>query len=143
MLGLLILLACDATSGTDPSRPTVELSVGPYRFRAELAQTAADRQLGLMGRTSLPEDQGMLFVFPSMQRHCMWMRDTLIPLSVAFLDAEGEILNLADMTPLSDQTHCAAARARYALEMHQGWFTRRGILPGHRLDGLDRLPGAR
>lgn len=132
-----------AAFAAEPPLPFVELLIGPYRLDAELAQTPASRRLGLMGRASLPEDQGMLFVFPTTQRHCMWMRDTLIPLSVAFLDAAGRIINLADMTPLSDKTHCAAGRARYALEMQQGWFAQRDIVAGQRLSGLDRLPAAR
>jgi uncharacterized membrane protein (UPF0127 family) len=93
---------------------------------------------GLMQRTSLAPNGGMLFVFDEDGTHCMWMKNTLIPLSVAFLDARGAIINIADMEPHSEQSHCAARPARYALEMAQGWFVQRGIRAGTGLRGLDQ-----
>jgi uncharacterized membrane protein (UPF0127 family) len=81
----------------------------------------------------------MLFVFDESAVHCMWMKNTLLPLSVAFLDEGGAIVNIADMQPLDESTHCAARPARYALEMTQGWFAERGIRAGQRLRGLDQL----
>lgn len=123
--------------------PRVELAAGIHRIQAEVAHTEAQRQQGLMHRTFMAVNQGMLFVFPQPQRVCMWMRNTFLPLSVAFLDDQGKIINIADMRPRTDTTHCADAPARYALEMNQGWFAAKGIAAGASLSGLDRAPAAR
>jgi uncharacterized membrane protein (UPF0127 family) len=116
----------------------VELGAGMHVIRAEVADSNASRAQGLMRRTSLPPNGGMLFVFDEDAIHCMWMKNTLIPLSVAFIDERGAIVNIADMQPHSEQSHCAARPARYALEMTQGWFAQRGIRAGAPLRGLDR-----
>ena len=134
---LLLALAARA------DMPRVELTAGIHRIQAEVAHTEAQRQQGLMHRTYMAVNQGMLFVFPQPQRVCMWMRNTFLPLSVAFLDAQGKIINIADMQPRSDATHCADAPARYALEMNQGWFAAKGIAAGASVNGLDRAPAAR
>jgi len=115
---------------------SVELSAGMHRIRAEVAADFATRARGLMHRASLPPGAGMLFVFEAPAIQCMWMKNTLIPLSVAFLDEGGAIINIADMEPQSEQSHCAAKPARYALEMNRGWFAARGIKPGMRLGGI-------
>jgi hypothetical protein len=91
-----------------------------------------------MGRTHLAADGGMLFVFEQPDRHCFWMRDTPLPLSIAFIDAAGRIASLADMQPRSEALHCPSADVRYALEMRQGEFRRRGISPRTQVDGLPR-----
>lgn len=118
--------------------PRVELTAGFYRIDAEVAANDAHRARGLMHRRSLPANQGMLFVFSQAARHCMWMRNTYLPLSVAFLDDEGRILNIEDMQPQTEENHCAAHAARYALEMNVGWFAGKGIKPGARINGLDK-----
>jgi uncharacterized membrane protein (UPF0127 family) len=118
---------------------TAELTVGMHRIRAEVADNPATRERGLMHRPSMASNAGMVFVFEENSRHCMWMKNTLIPLSVAFIDASGAILNIADMQPHSEQSHCAAKPARYALEMNQGWFAERGVKPGAKLRGLEKL----
>jgi uncharacterized membrane protein (UPF0127 family) len=141
LMPALWLLAAPAQA--DMPFPLVELSAGMYRIEAELAHTPEARQLGLMHRREMAEHRGMVFVFTEPARHCMWMRNTFIPLSVAFLDDDGRIINIEHMTPLTDDSHCAAAPARYALEMNQGWFAARGIAPGVRVRGLDRLPAPR
>ncbi|MFN3985949.1 MAG: DUF192 domain-containing protein [Rhodocyclaceae bacterium] len=123
--------------------PVVELFAGMYRIEAELAHTPQNRQTGLMHRQSMAVNKGMVFVFTETARHCMWMKNTLIPLSVAFLDEEGEVINIADMTPLDETSHCAAAPARFALEMNQGWFAERGIAEGDRIRGVGALPAPR
>lgn len=123
--------------------PLVQLTAGMYRITAEMAYTPQARQTGLMHRESLAENRGMVFVFDFDAAHCMWMRNTLIPLSVAFLDGEGTILNIEDMAPQTDTTHCAARPARYALEMNRGWFAQRGIGVGDRIGGVSRLRPAR
>lgn len=138
LLCLLLLVSTWAAA----ERPRVEISLGPHRISVELADSPATRALGLMHRKSLPADGGMLFVFAEDARHCMWMRNTHIPLTVLFAAPDGTILNLADMAPLSDATHCATGPARYALEIVQGWPAAHGIAAGQRIDGLEGLaPG--
>ena len=131
---LILLLAAPARA----ELPVVELAAGMHRIRAELADTFTTRMQGLMHRTALAPNAGMLFVFERSDIHCMWMKNTLIPLSVAFLDEGGAILNIADMQPHSEQSHCSAKPARYALEMNRGWFAERGIRPGMKLRGIER-----
>lgn len=96
----------------------------------EIADTDEERQTGLMGRTALPEDAGMLFVFGAEQQLSFWMKDTLIPLSIAFIDSEGRIVDIQDMQPLDETSHPSAAPAQYALEVNQGFFGARGIQVG-------------
>ena len=119
--------------------PEVEITAGMHLIRAEVAGSMDTRMQGLMHRKSLAQNAGMVFVFEEAAIHCMWMKNTLIPLSVAFLDESGAIINIADMQPHSEQSHCASRPARYALEMNQGWFARRGIKPGAKLRGLEKL----
>ena len=119
--------------------PVVELGAGMHVIRAEVAADMASRTRGLMHRTSLPTNGGMVFVFDEDAIHCMWMKNTLIPLAVAFIDRAGTIVSISEMQPHSEQTHCAAKPARYALEMNKGWFAQKGIRPGARLRGLDKL----
>jgi len=128
-----------AAGATGAQAQWVSLEAGKHRIEAEVAADEQTRQLGLMYRSHLPSGQGMLFVYPSPNRICMWMRNTLIPLSVAFLDEEGRILNIADMTPQSEESHCAAKPARYALEMNQGWFAGHGVKVGDRIEGVKSL----
>jgi hypothetical protein len=121
----------------------MELNAGMHLIQAEVAASFQDRAKGLMCRPSMPTNAGMLFVFRDVERHCMWMRNTLIPLSVAFVDEQGVIVSIHDMQPQSDDSHCAAGPARYALEMNQGWFEKRGIKAGAKLGGLDKAPAPR
>jgi hypothetical protein len=120
--------------------PTLQLSAGIHLIHAEVAATTPARTQGLMRRKSLGANQGMLFVFAEVERHCMWMRNTYVALSVAFIDERGVILNIADMQPQTDDSHCAAAPARYALEMNRGWFAAKGVRPGARISGIDKAP---
>ena len=120
--------------------PVVQLKAGMHLIRAEVAADYSSRGRGLMHRKSLAPNAGMLFIFDGAGLHCMWMKNTYIPLSVAFLDDKGEIINIADMQPHSEQSHCAGRPALYALEMDRGWFAQRGIKPGAKLGGLDKLP---
>jgi uncharacterized membrane protein (UPF0127 family) len=116
--------------------PIVELGAGMHLIRAELAADDPSRMQGLMFRKSLGQNEGMLFVFDEVTTHCMWMKNTFVPLSVAFLDASARIVNIADMTPQSEESHCASQPARYALEMRRGWFAERGIGPGFTIRGI-------
>jgi uncharacterized membrane protein (UPF0127 family) len=93
-----------------------------------------------MNRKAMPPQRGMLFVFSEPRTHCMWMRNTYIPLSVAFLDENGTVLNIEDMQPQTENSHCARKPARYALEMNLGWFAQRGLGPGARVGGIERAP---
>ncbi|MDR1647942.1 MAG: DUF192 domain-containing protein [Zoogloeaceae bacterium] len=123
--------------------PRVELQASFYRIETEVAATPEQRMTGLMQRRHLGINQGMLFVFPQAEQPCMWMKNTLIPLSVAFIDDEGVIVNIRDMQPQSENNHCAAAPVRYALEMNQGWFSAKGIKPGMKVNGLAGVPSGR
>lgn len=120
--------------------PVIELTAGFHRIEAEVAATDSHRQTGLMNRRSMAQQRGMLFVFAEENTHCMWMRNTLLPLSVAFVDAGGNIINIEDMQPQTEDNHCARRPARYALEMNRGWFAQRGIAAGSKLRGLERAP---
>jgi uncharacterized membrane protein (UPF0127 family) len=141
LLALALLCAAPFAQAQSPM-PVVELTVGMYRIEAELAANEADRELGLMLRRQMPAGHGMVFAFTADRAHCMWMKNTLLPLSVAFMDAEGTILNIEDMQPQTEDNHCAAKPARYALEMNQGWFREKGIKAGTRITGISRLQGA-
>ena len=123
--------------------PEIALTVGGHKLTAEVAHTENTRSQGLMHRRMLPENRGMLFVFPKTDLHAMWMMNTYVPLSVAFLDAQGVIVNIADMAPHTTNAHGAAKPAKYALEMNLGWFRKRGIGPGARLEGIEKAPPAR
>lgn len=137
VLRILFLLAIPAQLALADAR-VIELRIGEVRLTAEVADTADTRRQGLMFRESLPEDHGMLFVWQEPQRYAMWMFNTPLPLSVAFIDAEGRIVNIEEMQPHSRTLHHAAATVRYALEMEQGWFERHGIGAGERIKGLPR-----
>jgi hypothetical protein len=140
--GLGSLLICSAAlSGAAEKLPIAELRIGDHKVLAETAATEESRALGLMHRKQrLADNQGMLFVFKTSGFHSMWMQNTYIPLSVAFIDDRGIILNVADMTPLTTNAHTAAGFARYALEMNQGWFAVRGIRAGAKVEGLAAAP---
>jgi len=129
--------------GAQAELPEITLAIGGHKITAEVASTDAQRSVGLMHRRMLPENRGMLFVFPDIAPHGMWMMNTYVPLSVAFLDAKGVIINIADMEPHTRITHGATQPAKYALETNQGWFTKRGIQAGVKVEGLDRAPPAR
>nr|WP_150567670.1 DUF192 domain-containing protein [Pandoraea morbifera] len=118
--------------------PTVQLSAGMYLIKAEVAANEADREQGLMYRKTMPDNAGMLFVFEQRAGHCFWMKNTDLPLSIAFLADDGTIVNIEDMAPQTEDNHCPRAAVRFALEMNQGWFSKRGIGPGMKISGLPR-----
>ncbi|NYT66021.1 DUF192 domain-containing protein [Alcaligenaceae bacterium] len=118
--------------------PVTELKISQYAVQAEVAATDASRSFGLMHRQSLLPNHGMLFVFDSPAGHCFWMKNTPLPLSIAFIAPDGRILNIADMQPYSEQSHCPTAAALYALEMQQGWFRDRKIQAGEQITGLPK-----
>ena len=135
MRALLALLIAAAPAAAQPL-PVVQLSAGMHLIRAEVAADFASRGQGLMYRTAMPSNAGMLFIFDEATTHCMWMKNTLLPLSVAFIDERGAIINVEDMAPQTEDSHCASRPARYALEMNRGWFAARGLKPGSRISGI-------
>lgn len=135
--------ALRAQTGPQPPLPTTPLGAGLHLIQAEVARSPEQRAIGLMQRRSLPPNGGMLFVFERPGVQCFWMKDTLLPLTIAFLADDGRIVNLADMQPGALESHCSAEPVRLALEMAQGWFAQRGLKPGERLRGAPfRKPDA-
>ncbi|MBU3583413.1 DUF192 domain-containing protein [Polynucleobacter sp. 15G-AUS-farblos] len=118
--------------------PTIELKAGMYRIQAELADNPKARQVGLMNRTSMPTNSGMLFVFDQKAAHCFWMNNTKIPLSIAFIEDDGKIVNIEEMQADTTNNHCPKAVVRYALEMNKQWFAERVIVPGTVITGLPK-----
>ena len=106
-----------------------------YRIEVQVAQTPREREIGLMFRRQMPQSEGMLFVFEQPAPQCFWMKNTILPLTAAFIADDGTIVNLADMAPQTTDSHCSARPVRYVLEMNQGWFAKRGIKAGYRLGG--------
>jgi uncharacterized membrane protein (UPF0127 family) len=123
-------------SEPNPPLPHVFLQAGIHRIKAEVADSQLERSRGLMLRKSLQANSGMLFVFQEAALHCFWMKNTLIPLTIAFLDDDGTIVTLTDMQPHDEASNCPAKPVRYALEMAQGWFKGKGIKTGDRIAGL-------
>lgn len=134
----IFLLSAPVSAGM----PVSQLKISGHTLFAEVAHTQAARSQGLMYRQSMEKDSGMLFVFPEAGRHSMWMMNTDIPLSVAFLDEKGVILNIADMAPNTSTAHRSAGAAKYALEMNLGWFAARNVKAGERVIGLEKVPEA-
>jgi uncharacterized protein len=131
-----LLLTPTASQAQSMLLPMADLKVGPHAVRAEVAATQESRSYGLMNRASLPPDQGMLFVFDEIGQPCFWMKNTPLALSIAFIDPQGTIVNIADMQPNSLATHCPAGPILYALEMQQGWFRDHRVKAGARLQNL-------
>jgi len=135
LLALVLSAVAVRAQGQPQDLAATTLHVGMHNIRAQLALTPQQRQIGLMYRQEMPSHEGMLFVFEAASPQCFWMRNTLIPLSIAFLADDGTVVNIADMKPQSDDSHCSAKPVRYALEMNQGWFAKRGVKPGTRITG--------
>jgi hypothetical protein len=119
---------------------TYPLKIKGHTLRVEVAASEEEKRTGLMFRRNLGENNGMLFVYENDSRWAMWMKNTYLPLSVAFIDRDGRIINIEDMQPLTEDAHQAAGPAKYALEVNQGWFAKRGIGKGDRIQGLDKIP---
>jgi uncharacterized membrane protein (UPF0127 family) len=132
---LVTALAVGAQEAPQAKLPTVTLVAGMHNIVAEVARTRLQRQVGMMMRTSMAPHEGMLFVFDEPQTQCFWMRNTLLPLAAAFVAEDGTIVNVAEMQPRSDDSHCSTKPVRYVLEMNAGWFAKRGLKPGFKLRG--------
>jgi uncharacterized membrane protein (UPF0127 family) len=126
-------------AGAQQAFKTTRLSAGMHLIEAEVAANDPERQQGLMYREKMGNNAGMVFVFDQPVKQCMWMKNTLLPLSVAFLDEQGKVINIEDMQPKTLESHCSARPARYALEMNLGWFRQKNIKPGITIGGLPAL----
>src|SRR5512140_1028920 len=126
----------EAQSRAQPELPTVKLTAGIHVITAEAATTNQTRMVGLMHRERLAPNHGMLFVFEDKSQQCFWMRNTPVALTIAFIEDDGTIAQLADMAPRTEVSHCSVKPVRYALEMEQGWFAKRGIAAGAKMGGL-------
>ncbi|GAB3474779.1 DUF192 domain-containing protein [Polaromonas eurypsychrophila] len=135
-----VLLAASALTAAAQDAPQMNLqrstlSAGMHQIDAQLAVTPAQRQTGLMFRKEMPQGEGMLFIFEEPVQQCFWMKNTLLPLTAAFVADDGTIVNLADMKPQTTDSHCSKKPVRYVLEMNVGWFAKKGIKAGSRLRG--------
>jgi uncharacterized membrane protein (UPF0127 family) len=133
-----LLIAASLPALADAAPRTTVLHVGSQALKVEIAASEAERNRGLMFRKSLPREEGMLFIFDDPGYYAMWMKNTLIPLSVAFVDREGVILNIADMAPQTLDSHLAAGPALYAIETNKGWFAAHHVQAGDKVTGLPR-----
>ncbi len=129
------LASAQAQEGPQLDLARVKLQAGMYQIDAQVAQTPQQRAIGLMNRREMPTHEGMLFIFEQASIQCFWMKNTLLPLTAAFVADDGTIVNLADMAPQSTQSHCATKPVRFVLEMHQGWFAKKNMAAGFKLSG--------
>ncbi len=144
MKRILVVVICSllapsvllAQQAPQPALRTTKITAGIHVITAEIAATPQSRMIGLMMRERLAPNHGMVFVFEDKSQHCFWMRNTLIPLSIAFIDDDGTIVNIADMAPKSEASICPQRPVAYALEMDQGWFAKRGVTAGKKISGL-------
>jgi uncharacterized protein len=139
---IAILLFGSALTGTTHAQdapqtdlPKIRLTAGIHQISAQVAQSPQERSTGLMFRKEMPQAEGMLFIFEQPSQQCFWMKNTLLPLTAAFVADDGVIVNLADMKPQTTDSHCSTKPVRYVLEMNQGWFAKKGIKAGARLGG--------
>jgi uncharacterized protein len=142
----IVLLCCGSSHAQDTPQmdlPRIKLGVGMYLIDTQVAATPQQRNTGLMFRKQMPQSEGMLFVFEQASEQCFWMKNTLLPLTAAFVADDGTIVNLADMAPQTTNSHCSAKPVRYVLEMNQGWFAKKGIKAGFKLSGPPFKPGVK
>ncbi|MEN9587032.1 MAG: hypothetical protein RIT15_607 [Pseudomonadota bacterium] len=138
LISILITIASFASYAQAPQThlQRAVLSLGMFQIDAQIAQTPEERQIGLMFRAQMPQAEGMIFIFEEPSKQCFWMKNTILPLTAAFIADDGTILNLADMKPQTTETHCSAKPVRFVLEMNQGWFAKKGIKAGSKLKGV-------
>jgi uncharacterized membrane protein (UPF0127 family) len=135
LAALLFAAFAHAQEAPQMNLPRVKLTAGMNVIDAQVAATDEQRMTGLMHRQEMPQHEGMLFVFDFRSQQCFWMKNTLLPLSVAFIADDGTIVNIDEMQPQTLDSHCSAKPVRYVLEMNKGWFTKKGIQPGTKLGG--------
>jgi uncharacterized protein len=135
-LAALVALGAVASAQEGPQKlPAIRLAIGMHAIQAEVAKTPREHGIGLMFRPSMPASDGMLFIFEQRGPQCFWMKNTLLPLSAAFIADDGAITNIEAMKPQTLDAHCSAKDVRYVLEMNEGWFAKRGIKPGMKVQG--------
>lgn len=138
-ISVCVAATCMVTSAGAQDRaqhlPTVMLGAGMHNIKAEVAQTPQEQEIGLMYRTSMGGNEGMIFIFDRPGKQCFWMKNTLIPLSVAFVEDDGTVVNVDEMKPQTLDPHCSAKPVRFVLEMNTGWFTKRAVKEGFKLTG--------
>lgn len=141
-LQYFLLAALLATSLPTPAQDTpqmhldrIQLTAGMHRIDAQVAATPEQRQTGLMFRKDMPQHEGMIFIFEQASKQCFWMKNTLIPLSAAFIADDGTIVNIEEMKPLVLDGHCSTQPVRYVLEMNKAWFSKKGLKAGSKLQG--------
>jgi uncharacterized protein len=133
---LAVLLSAAAQAQDAPQKlDTVQLRAGMHLIQAQLARTPEQRSIGLMFRQTMAANEGMLFAFEAPAQQCFWMKNTLLPLSAAFVADDGSIVNIEDMKPQTLDSHCSSKPVRFVLEMNQGWFAKRGLKAGSKLQG--------
>ena len=137
------LLPASSVAQVNKDLPVIDLTIKAAKLKAEVAADANSRTIGLMNRFSLKPDQGMIFVFARSEPLGFWMRNTFVPLSIAYIDNKGVILNIVDMKPQDEASHPSSGPAMFALEMKQGWFKERGIIAGDKVNGLDKAGRAK
>jgi len=135
LLSLSFSLSAGAQGMPQTQLPRATLNAGMHLIQVQLAQDFEQRQIGLMWRKEMPQNEGMLFVFEQPAVQCFWMRNTILPLSAVFVLDDGSIVNLVDMKPMNDESHCSKKPVRFVLEMNQGWFAKRNIQAGFKLTG--------
>ena len=138
LIAVALALAACAALAQEPQMnlPRVKLGAGMHRIDAQVARTPDERATGLMYRKEMPQHEGMLFVFDFAAQQCFWMKNTLLPLAIAFIADDGTIVDLDEMAPRTLDPHCSSRPVRYVLEMNQGWFRKKGLKPGDRLAGF-------
>ena len=135
LAAIWVSLPALAQDGPQLDLPRVKLTAGMHLINAQVAGAPVERQIGLMHRKNMPLGEGMLFIFEQPSMQCFWMRNTLLPLTAAFVEDDGTITNLVDMKPQTEDSHCSTKPVRYVLEMNQGWFAKKGIKAGFKLGG--------
>jgi uncharacterized membrane protein (UPF0127 family) len=137
LIGTLLVAASFLAAAQEAQMdlPRAKLSAGMHQIDSQVASTPGQRSTGLMYRKTMPQHEGMLFVFEQPTKQCFWMKNTLLPLTAAFVDDDGTIVNLEDMKPQTLDAHCSAKPVRFVLEMNQGWFAKKGLKPGSKLSG--------
>lgn len=135
MAALLSPLCIQAQEAPQMNLQRIKLSAGMHLIDTQVALTPEQRQIGLMFRKEMPQHEGMIFVFEQAAQQCFWMKNTLLPLTAAFVADDGTIVNMADMKPQTLDSHCSSQPVRYVLEMNKGWFAKKGIKAGSKLGG--------
>jgi uncharacterized membrane protein (UPF0127 family) len=136
-LALAAAVALQSARAEEPQTnlPRLKLSAGMHIIDAQVAQSEEERMTGLMYRKDMPQHEGMLFIFEQPSMQCFWMKNTLLPLSAAFVADDGTIVNVVDMKPQTTDSHCSVKPVRYVLEMNKGWFAKKGLRAGTKLGG--------